>query len=285
MGPPSSTFWSMSGIPIHAANPTAARIRRAPGAELGLRRLHLLGARADLGRGRVPRVARGRGPPRAPHAGARRRTSAQHARDDARRIRAGLGRQPARSRRELPRRVAAPGRDRPLVTGEPGLGEAAADVRPAPAPPPDPTVLARPAPNAIEAAGVRRSSRPPGSRELQWQLAASRRRQGGCLPCRRRAGAGRVPLRRGVAGGHAGLDAQALPGGASGRADGALGGRSVAPPGRRGRVLRIRDGHPVLGERGVLAHRRARARERHPDHAGGHRRRRRRHLPRRLGDP
>ena len=257
----------MSAIPIHAANPTPLGSGRAPGAELGLRRLHLVGARADLGRGRVPRVARGRGPPRAPHAGARRRTIAQHARDDARRIRAGLGRQPARSGRELSRRVAAPGRDRPLVTGEPASGK----------PPPTSAQLAaplrirpprRPAPNAIEAAGVRRSSArqalasssgssPPVRPSRWWSpMPASC----GCRPS---------PSSPRGCRWHAGLGAQALPGGRPvARTVLSADGRSLRPATRSSST----DTGWTPGTRGArcTGSPRARARKGHPDHAGGH---------------
>ena len=146
--------------------------RADPWCELGFLRLNLLAARADLGRGRVPRVARGRGRRELLTPGLVAGPALSTRATMLAGIRAGLGRPPAGSRRDLPRRVAAPGRDRPLVAGEPGLREApptSAQLLSSP----DPAVIVTPSTNTIEAAGVRRSPGPAGSRELQRQLAAS----------------------------------------------------------------------------------------------------------------
>ena len=172
MGPPSTSFWSMSGIPIHAANPTAARsggpLVRSSGAVASIS--WPLEPTSDVVGFRVWREAAGRRELLTP----------------------GLVAGPALSTRATM-----------LAGSEPGWN----DIRPVPGatylveslhrdgtvrwsraskasgkPPPtsaqllsseDPAVLVTPATNAIEAAGVRRSPAPAGSRELQWQLAAS----------------------------------------------------------------------------------------------------------------
>ena len=172
MGPPSSTFWSMSGIPIHAANPTAARsggpLVRSSGSAASIS--WALEPTSDVVGFRVWREAAGRRELLTP----------------------GLVAGPLLSTRATMLAGSEPGWvDSRPVPGASYLVESLhrdgtvrwsrasqASGKPPPTSAqllssPDPTVLARPAPNAIEAAGVRRSVAPAGSRELQWQLAAS----------------------------------------------------------------------------------------------------------------
>ena len=172
MGPPSSTFWSMSGIPIHAANPTALRsggpLVRSSGSSASIS--WPLEPTSDVIGFRVWREAGGRRELLTP----------------------GLVAGPALSTRATMLAGSEPGWvDRRPVPGATYLVESLhrdgtvrwsrasqASGKPPPTSAqllssPDPAVLVTPSTNTIEAAGVRRSPGPAGSRELQWQLAAS----------------------------------------------------------------------------------------------------------------
>jgi hypothetical protein len=172
MGPPSSTFWSMSGIPIHAARPSAVR-SGAPLVRSSSSAASIswpLEPNSDVVGFRVWRDAAGRRELLTP----------------------GLVAGPALSTRTTMLAGSEPGWvDRRPVPGATYLVESLhrdgsirwsranqASGKPTPTSAqllssPDPAVVVGPAASSIQAATVRRFVAPAGSRDLQWMLAGS----------------------------------------------------------------------------------------------------------------
>ena len=172
MGPPTSQFWSMSGLPIHAANPTALRsgapLVRSSGSVASIS--WTLEPNSDVVGFRVWREAAGRRELLTP----------------------GLIAGPALSTRATMLAGSEPGWvDRRPVPGATYLVESLhrdgavrwsrasqASGKPTPTSAqllssPDPAVVVTPATNVIQAAAVQRFVAPAGSRDLQWLLAGS----------------------------------------------------------------------------------------------------------------